>query len=168
VRKSVLMLTATSVLLAGCVQSGANLAADAYQANQVNQRQEAKGVNILMVRPAKVEVDNGENQRTAQLVGGLLGAGAGLALGGGLSHRLGGYALGGAGGAAAGAAAGSLVPGRVLVDGVSLTYEEDGHTFNSAQVGKLCEFQPGRAIVISTGPGVTRIQPNAGCPVAAK
>jgi outer membrane lipoprotein SlyB len=163
--KSVSVLGAAAMMLAACAQPGANLGANVYQAGQINQRQEARVVNILATLPAKVEVSNAENQRTAQLVGGLLGAGAGLAVGS-VGHSPASYALGGAGGAAAGVAAGSLVPGRVLVDGVSLTYEDHGQTFNSAQVGKLCEFKAGRAIVVSTGPGVTRIQPNATCPAA--
>src|SRR5690242_2765307 len=120
-RKSFPVLISATVLLSACAQPGANLVANVYQADQVNQRQEARVVNVLAVLPARVEVSNVENQRTAQLVGGLLGAGAGLAVGGGLSHRASGYALGGAGGAAAGVALASLVPGRVLVDGVSIT-----------------------------------------------
>jgi outer membrane lipoprotein SlyB len=60
------------------------------------------------------------------------------------------------------------VPGTVLVGGVSITYEDEGQTFNSAQVGQICEYVPGKAIVVETGPGTTRIQPNATCPVQSK
>ncbi|WP_264798918.1 hypothetical protein, partial [Acetobacter peroxydans] len=73
-------------------------------------------------------------------------------------------ALGGVGGAAAGVGAGSLVPGKTLVEGVSLTYEQNNQTFNSAQVGRACEFAPGRAIMVESAPGETRIQPNHACP----
>jgi outer membrane lipoprotein SlyB len=73
--------------------------------------------------------------------------------------------VGGVGGGAVGALAGSLVPDKTLVDGVSLTYVENGKTLNSAQVGKACEFKPGPAIGVSTGPNETRIQPNDTCPV---
>jgi outer membrane lipoprotein SlyB len=156
--------------LAGCQAPGANLEANVYRADQVNTRQEAKVVNILAVMPAKVEVDNKEAQKTAEVVGGLLGAVGGGIIGNNVAHHsTGGTALGVAGGGIAGAAAGSLVPGKVLVDGVSLTYEDQGKTFNSAQVGKPCEFAPGKAVVIATSQTETRIQPNTACPaISAK
>ncbi|MFA6095062.1 MAG: hypothetical protein WC757_04225 [Candidatus Paceibacterota bacterium] len=65
-----------------------------------------------------------------------------------------------------GVAAGSLVADKVLVDGVSISYSQNEEMFSSAQVGKLCEFKPGTAIMISTSQSETRIQPNAVCPVA--
>lgn len=156
--------------LVGCAEPGANLKANVYQAGQVNQAQEAKVVDILAVLPAKIEADNSQNQQTAQVAGALLGAVGGAFLGGGLGNHhysAGNFAAGGLLGGVAGHAAGSLVPQTALVEGVSLTYTENGHTLNSAQVGKMCEFAPGRAIVISTGPGETRIQPNASCPAAS-
>jgi outer membrane lipoprotein SlyB len=48
-----------------------------YTQAQVNTRQNADVVNILAVMPAKVQVSNAENQRTARIAGGLLGAAAG-------------------------------------------------------------------------------------------
>jgi outer membrane lipoprotein SlyB len=72
--------------------------------------------------------------------------------------------VGAVGGGAVGVAAGSLVPGQVLVDGVSITYTDHGGTFSSAQVGKTCEYVPGQAIMVSTSPTETRVQPNATCP----
>ena len=121
--------------LSACATPGEENRADSYTADQVNARQEAKVVNILAILPAKVQVSNAQNQRAAQI-----------------------------GGAGVGVGAGSLVPGKVMVQGVSLTYVEDGHTFNSAQVGKLCEFKLGQAIMVQTAPNVTRIQPNTACP----
>lgn len=157
------------VAVAGCQAPGANLQANVYRANQVNSRQDAKVINVLAVMPAKVEVDNTQAQKTAQIVGVLLGAAGGGVIGNKLgNHSTAGTAVGAVGGGAAGAAAGSLVPGKVLVDGVSITYEEQGKTFNSAQVGKLCEFVPGKAVVIATSPTETRIQPNSTCPADAK
>jgi outer membrane lipoprotein SlyB len=157
-----------ALALAGCQAPGENLQANVYRASQVNSRQEAKVVNILAVMPAKVEVDNAQAQKTAQIVGGLLGAVGGGVAGNKLgNHSTAGTTLGAVGGGAAGAAVGSLVPGKVLVDGVSITYEEQGKTFNSAQVGQFCEFAPGKAVVIATSPTETRIQPNATCPATA-
>jgi outer membrane lipoprotein SlyB len=156
------------LLTSACQTPGANDQANVYGENQVNTQQAAKVIQILAVFPAKVQVDNSQNQKTAQLVGGVLGAVGGGLLGGSVAYNQGaGATLGAAGGGAAGVAAGSLVPSTVLVEGVSITYEDQGQIYNSAQVGKLCEFAPGKAVVIATGPGVTRIQPNAPCPQPA-
>jgi len=161
---SALALT-LSTLLAGCSTSGEQYSANVYKAGQVNSRQAAKTVKILAVMPAKIEVDNTEGKQNAQMIGGILGAVAGGVVGNKVSnHSKTGTVVGVAGGAGVGAAAGSLVKDTVLVDGVSLTYVEDGQTYNSAQVGKMCEFSPGVALVISTDGQETRLQPNATCP----
>ena len=156
--------------LATCAQPGAESAPNVYTQGQVNTRQKADVVNILAVMPAKVQVSNAENQRTAQIAGGLLGAAAGAGLGAGLAHHnaLATGTVGAVGGGAFGAAAGSLVPGQVLVDGVSITYTDHGSTFSSAQVGRACEYAPGQAIMVSTSPTETRIQPNHECPLPVK
>jgi outer membrane lipoprotein SlyB len=159
-------VVAVSLLLTACAPPGSDLASNVYQADQVNQQQQAKVVNILAVLPAKVEVSNAQAQQSAEVVGGLLGAVGGAVIGNNIAshaegNTLGGGALGGVGGALAG----SLVPASTLVDGVSLTYVEDGQTLNSAQVGAMCQFAPGKAIVISTTANETRVQPNATCPV---
>lgn len=164
-----LLALALAATLSACAQPGAESAANVYSAAQVNQRQEAKVVNILAVSPAKIQVSNAQNQRTAQIVGGLLGAVGGGVLGNNIGRpSFARTAFGTAAGGAVGAAAGSLVPGEVLVDGVSLTYEEDGHTYSSTQVGRICEFSPGHALVISTAANETRIQANAACPADTK
>jgi len=161
---SALALTLTT-LLVGCSTSGEQYSANVYKAGQVNSRQAAKTVKILAVMPAKIEVDNTEGKQNAQMIGGILGAVAGGVIGNKTSnHSTTGTVVGVAGGAGVGAAAGSLVKDTVLVDGVSLTYVEDGQTYNSAQVGKMCEFSPGVALVISTDGEETRLQPNATCP----
>lgn len=154
-----------SLMLSACATPGAEDRADTYTADQVNSRQEAKVVDILAVLPARVQVSNAKNREMAQIGGGILGAALGAGLGAGVGHSAGLGALAGVGGAGAGVGAGSLVSDKVLVDGVSLTYTQNGHTFNSAQVGKLCEYKPGRAIMIMTSASVTRIQPNSACPV---
>jgi len=159
----------SSIILSGCAASGEQYASNVYQAGQVNQRQSAKTVDILAVLPAKVQVDNTQNKKTAQVVGGILGAVAGIALGASLGHGGQGFhqtnaIVGGAAGAVGGAAAGSIVDNTTLVDGVSLTYKDEGQVFNSAQVGRACEFKAGLAVMISTSPTETRIQPNSACP----
>ena len=156
---------AAIISLAGCAATGENLQANVYKAGQVNQTQEAKTVQILAVMPAKIEVDNAEQKKAAQVGGAILGAFLGAAAGGASKNNPGAATAGGAvAGAAVGGAAGSLVKDKVLVDGVSLTYVFKGKTLNSAQVGKACEFAPGMAVMISTSPTETRIQPNKECP----
>ncbi|WP_428393617.1 hypothetical protein [Lichenicoccus sp.] len=172
IRALTLPLLASAMLMSvsACQMPGEDLKANVYSADQVNSRQAAKVIQILAVLPAQVEVDNSANRRTAQLASGVFGAVAGGFLGGGLAHRnvLATGAVGALGGGALGAAGGSFVPETVLVGGVSITYVDEGHTFNSAQVGKACEFIPGRALVIETSPTTTRVQPNASCPVTTK
>ena len=153
------------VTLSGCAATGENLQANVYRAGQVNQTQEAKTVQILAVLPAKIEVDNAAQKKAAQVSGAIFGAALGAAAGGASKNNPGAGTAGGAvAGAAVGGAAGSLVKDKVLVDGVSLTYQFSGKTLNSAQVGRACEFSPGIAIMVSTSPTETRIQPNNKCP----
>lgn len=161
----VLISISVVALLTACAKPGADLQANVYSADQVNQAQAANVVKILAVLPAKIEVSNAQEKAGAQVLGALFGAAAGAALGG----HFGGAAIGGAlAGGAGGAVGGSLVPGRTLVEGVSLTYAFRGKTMNSAQVGRRCQFRNGKAIMVSTGPNSTRIQPNATCPVPTK
>lgn len=154
-------------LLTACQQPGADLAANVYQADQVNQSQDAKIISILSLSPAKVEVSNAQNQHTAEVVGGVLGAVGGGLLGNSLSNHwnAGGNTVAGAAvGGVGGAAAGSLVPGQVLVDGVTIGYTEAGALHTSTQVGDMCQFKFGQALVVTTQANETRVQPNAICP----
>lgn len=152
--------------LSGCQSTGQQYAGNVYKADQVNTTQQAKTVQILAVMPAKIEVENTQAKETGQLVGGVLGAIGGAAVGNKTSNgRTSGISAGTAGGGVLGAVAGSTaVNDKVLVDGVSLTYVDEGKTLNSAQVGKMCEFVPGIAVVISSKQNETRIQPNSTCP----
>ena len=162
---SVIALT-ISAMITGCSTSGEQYQANVYTAGQVNSRQAAKTVKILAVLPARIEGDNTEGKQNAQMLGGVLGAIAGGVLGNKTTNHSGsGTAVGAVAGAGVGAVGGSLVKDKVLVDGVSITYVEDGQTYNSAQVGKTCEFTPGVALVVSSDGAETRLQPNATCPV---
>ncbi len=53
-------------------------------------------------------------------------------------------------------------PSRVkqYVDGVQITFRVGDKHFNSAQVGQICEYRIGPALMVSTSPISTRIQPN--------
>ncbi|WP_428376235.1 hypothetical protein [Lichenicoccus sp.] len=156
--------------MSACETPGEDLKANVYTADQVNSRQAANVVDILAVLPARVQVDNTRNQQSAQIIGGLMGAAAGGFLGGGLARHnvLASGTVGAVGGGLVGAGAGSLVPGTILVDGVSLTYVDHGQTYSSTQVGAACEYMPGHAIMIETTPTTTRIQANTTCPVLKK
>ena len=158
-------------ILSGCANSGQGYRSDVYKANQVNQAQEAKTVQIISVMPAKIEVENKDAQTMGQITGALLGGIAGAAIGSNAGRKNGtGMAVVGAG---AGALAGNAISGgaTTLVDGVQLTYvytdptTKKSRTLNSTQVGRLCEFKPGSmALMISSQYNETRIQPNAVCP----
>jgi outer membrane lipoprotein SlyB len=161
-KRNILIGISALSLLAGCTPPGADLQANVYQAGQVNQQQAAEVVTILSISPAKVEVDNAQAQRTAQVGGTILGA----VLGGVLGNNMGSHngLAGGVVGGVAGATAGSLVPGTTMVDGVTLGYSEGGNLLTSTQVGEMCQFAPGKSLVVSTQANETRIQPNAVCP----
>ncbi len=157
-----------TLLLGGCQSSGDLYRSDTYYASAVNQAQEVKTVQIIAVIPARVAVPNRSDQSKAQAVGAVLGALAGIAIGNqvhnaGRSDRvIGGVAGGIAGMALADAGSGD----QALVDGVQITFRYGDKLFNSAQVGRTCEFKTGTAIMVSPSPNETRIQPNnpAGCP----
>lgn len=165
-KQSVCAVTALSLLAACQNATGEQHAANVYRANQVNQEQDATTIKILAIMPAKIEVDNAKAQQTAQVMGGILGAVGGALAGNQFKNYRDEATIGGAvGGGAIGAAAGTaLVDTKILVDGVSITYEDDGKTKNTAQVGKLCEFAAGTAVVVMTSAQERRIQPNATCP----
>ena len=147
-----------SFTLAGCQSNADDHAADVYQTDQLNTKQETKTVNIISILPAKVAVDNSQNKRNAQaFAGGVIGHTVG-------SGSNSGTTAGAVGGGAVGAAAGSMVNDKTLVEGVSLTYKEGTKVYTSTQVGKECQFTTGLAVVITTTYNETRIQPNTKCP----
>lgn len=154
-----------AIVLSGCVTTGQEHRADVFKASQVNRTQEVKVVKIMAVSPARVEVDNSEAKKNAQLGGAIIGAVLGASVSGKKKPIHGASAIEGAvGGGALGAAAGSMVADKALVEGVSLTYMHENKLLNSAQVGRSCEFELGEAVMFSTMENETRIQPNAKCP----
>ena len=136
--KTKLLVPAVALFaLAGCQTNGDMYRSDVYGSNQVNQAQQVQTVEIIAIQPARVAVNNQSDRNVSQMVG---------------------TALGGILGAVIGNQAAS--PQNSLVDGVQLTFKMNGRIFNSAQVGQMCEFKYGPAIMTSTGPTSTRIQPN--------
>lgn len=150
-------------LITGCAATGEQHKANVYRAGQLNQAQNSQVVDLLSIQPAQVEVDNAAGKKNAEMAGALLGALLGAQ---GSKNSKNSNTKGNAvvGGAALGAAAGSMVSDKTLVDGVQLSYTLNGKLITSVQVGKSCEFTKGQAIMISTTPTETRIQPNAECP----
>ena len=150
------------ILLGGCQATGDLYRADVYSANQVNRAQQVQTVEIIAIQPARIAVNNSSNQITTQVIGGVIGGILGGVLGNQVSHHsTSGTNIGAIASAALGAAAGgSASGGDSLVNGVQLTFKLNGRLFNSAQVGQLCEFKLGPAIMTSTSPTSTRIQPN--------
>lgn len=160
---SILSPVLCAALLCGCAATGERYASNVYTADKVNTQQEVKTVKIIAVLPAKVEVDNSEAKQNAQIIGGVIGALAGGLAGNRLDGGRG-TLTGAAAGGAVGVAGGSLVKDKVLVDGVAITFQQGSKTFNSAQVGRPCEFVPGTAVMVTTQTSETRIQPNSVCP----
>ena len=153
-------LLVSVLTLTGCA-SGDQYKANVYRQGQVNQAQAAKMVQIMAINPAKIEVDNSQGKQAAQIGGAIIGA----LLGGAAGNRSNNTAVGAVAGGVVGAAAGTMVSDKTLVDGVQLTYVENNRMLSSAQVGKMCEFKLGTALVISTGYSTeTRIQPNNDVP----
>lgn len=166
-KKITLTAALTSLLLAGCASDGTLYRADTYSATSVNQAQQVRTVDILAVGAARIAVNNNTNRSDSSNIGMLLGAIAGAAIG---SHNDTSAAiLGGIAGGALGSVAGTAAGGdrTSYVDGVQITFRYKDKIYNSAQVGQTCEFKPGMAVMISTTPTETRIQPNNpnGCPV---
>lgn len=61
-----------SFTLAGCQSNADDHAADVYQTDQLNTKQETKTVNIISILPAKVAVDNSKINETQQAFGALI------------------------------------------------------------------------------------------------
>ncbi len=171
-----LLVAASVVAIAGCQATGEEYRADVYGAGQVNRAQEVQTVDIIAISPARVAVDNSEQRASTQavstVVGALLGGLIGAAIEGGSPHhppgpRTDGMVIGAVAGGALGAAGSTAATSNTaLVEGVQLTFRLGSRTLNSAQVGRVCEYRLGPAIMTSTDPTSTRIQPNNpnGCP----
>ena len=166
-KKLTLAIVAATVVLAGCANDGRYYRSDTYQAGAVNQAQQVRTVEILSIGTAQVAVSNTDNRSDAKTIGTIIGAIAGAAIGNHNNHDTTSRVLGGLAGGAIGNLAGGAVAGdrTSYVDGVQLTFRYNNKLYNSAQVGRVCEFKPGLAVMISTTPPETRIQPNnpGGC-----
>ena len=158
----------TAALLAGCAADGSMYRSDVSTAGQVNQMQEVRTVEIIAVQSARVAVGNTEDRTDARNIGMILGAIAGAAIGNHNNHSTSARVMGGLAGGALGGIAGQSVGGnrQELVNGVQITFRDGNKLYNSAQVGQVCEFKTGTAIMVSQSPTETRIQPNNpyGCP----
>ncbi len=166
--KLALSAALTAALLAGCATDGSMYRSDVYTAGQVNQMQEVRTVEIIAVQSARVAVGNTEDRTDARNIGMILGAIAGAAIGNHNNHSTSSRVMGGLAGGALGGIAGQGVGGnrQELVNGVQITFRDGNKLYNSAQVGQVCEFKTGTAIMVSQSPTETRIQPNNpyGCP----
>ena len=151
-----------ALLTAGCANDGTAYRSDVYWAGQVNQAQEVKTVQIIAVMPARITVDNRYERDDSATMGTILGALAGAVIGATVSDSPDAVIAGTVGGAALGNVTGKGVSGRSenFVEGVQITFRQGDRIFNSAQVGRVCEFKTGTAIMVSPSPNETRIQPN--------
>lgn len=156
----ILTIVTALIFITGCA---ANQSSDSnfYTADQANEQLESKLVTILLIMPAKLEVDNSANAETAKKAGAVGGALLGAFLGSQHGSAGAGALIGGAGGAAGG----SMVSDKKVVEGVSVTYQLEDEHFTSIQTGKVCQFKTGSTLLIIDTKGKSRIQPNATCPV---
>lgn len=152
-----------SVFITGCA---VNQSSDSnfYTADQANEQLESKLVTILLIMPAKLEVDNSQNAQTAKTAGAVGGALLGAFLGSNHGNAGGGALIGGA----AGGIGGSMVSDKKVVEGVSVTYQINDEHFTAIQTGKVCQFKKGSTLLIIDKKGKSRVQPNATCPVETK
>lgn len=146
---------------AGCATNESSQS-NYYTADEANQQLKSELVTVLVVMPARLEVDNTRNADNAKKAGGLLGALAGAYLSSQHDNIGAGLVAGGAGGTVGG----SIVSSAKIIDGVSVTYQMDDEHFTAIQSGKVCQFIINAKTLLITGQdGKTRIQPNAKCPV---
>ncbi len=146
---------------AGCATNESSQS-NYYTAAEANQQLKSELVTVLLVMPARVEVDNTRNADKAKQVGAVLGALAGAYLGNQHDNIGAGLVAGGAGGAVAG----SVVNSTKVIDGVSVTYQMDDEHFTAIQSGKVCQFTINTLTLLITGrDGKNRVQPNTKCPV---
>ena len=161
---------AFTLAMTGCVvEDGNRYRSDVYSANAVNRVQAVETVEIVYISPAQVAVPTSGDKDRAQMAGMILGAIAGAAIGNHGHHSTSSRVMGGLAGGALGNLAGQAVGDRTsndFVDGVQLTFRgKDGRLYQSAQVGNVCEFRLGTAMLVSPNQGDARIQPNnpGGC-----
>lgn len=151
-----------TMTLAACANQGTNYRSDVYSTSQVNQAQEVETVEIIAIQPARVTVNNRNERSDAQTTGMVVGAIAGALIGNHNNHDTSSRVLGGLAGASLGSLAGSAASSRdQIVDGVQLVFRlPNGKVLQSTQVGKMCEYRIGQAIMVQGRSNETRIQPN--------
>lgn len=161
-KKTLMLCAIPALILAGCANDGSVYRSDVYSSSMVNQAQEVQTVEIIAVMPARVAVGNSsersEGMNTGMILGALIGAATGLAVSNHSDAVIAGTVAGGALGGLTGR--GASGKSQNLVDGVQITFKQNGKIFTSAQVGQLCEYKTGTAIMVSPTPNATRIQPN--------
>ncbi len=145
-------------LLSGCSTVGKDQQSNVYDASTVNTEMASEIVEIMLIMPVEIKVDNSENKKKAGKFGAFLGAALGSSKGSGEAL------LGGVVGAVAGDA---LTSGDKYMEGVQVTYVLGDITKTTVQVGKLCQFKLGKTLKVMFHSGESRIQPNTQCPKEA-
>ena len=162
------VLLGAAVILSGCTADGSLYRSDTFSTQEVNRLQQVKLVEIVELAPARIKVNNRNERRESAEYGALLGAVAGVAIGRKAGHSSTSKVIGGLTGAAVGSMAGKQLSGKDqhIVDGVQITFNYEGKTYSSTQVGLICEYRLGPARLVAATATETRIQPNNpyGCP----
>lgn len=156
-------LLALLPLMVACSQVGQQHRGDVFDSSQVNASVPARAVTLLSVSPARIEVDNSQYRDVATAGGALIGGLSGAIVGNTRNRDT--ALVGGALGALGGGVAGTLVPGKVYVPGVLVTYRQGAEILASAQAGRVCEFSTREpSLLVTLKSGAVRIQPNVTCP----
>ena len=152
--------------LAACSTPGEEYRPDVFDQSQVNQAQDQRVVNIVAVSAARTRVQNEHNHQVSELSGAAIGAGLGAGLGTAFGGGLAGGLAGVAGGAIGGMVGGQVVQNKAIVSSVIVTYDDPRlvGTHSSTQIGRVCEYKLGNALLLLTAQGETRVQPNSECP----
>jgi len=91
-KKPIISLTLATILFAGCgAKTADTMGGNVYTPNQLNQVQKLQNITIVDINSAKVAVNNDGDQTVSTgvgaVLGGLAGAVAGYAIGGGSSSK---------------------------------------------------------------------------------
>jgi outer membrane lipoprotein SlyB len=143
---------ACSVALAGCATTGSS--ADIYTASQARREQTVRMGTVESVRGVTIDENNGQASPFGAIGGGLLGAVAGSAVGGGRGSLLTGI-LGGL----AGAVAGDDVQNRLAKKpGLEITVRLDNGALRAITQSADGEmFRAGERVRLLSSGGITRV-----------
>ncbi len=150
------VLLSITILFTGCANVGMDQQANVYDASAANQEMHSDIVEILLIMPAQMKVDNSANKKNAAKAGALFGA----LLGSSKNKQTAAGA-----GIVGGLVGDAVVSGDTYIEAVQITYKFGYETKTAVQAGRECDFKLGKTLRVTMAKGSARIQPNTSCPV---